>query len=66
MFIQVLSPLSWDCKQAQFNNGDLQNAPLFRRIDPTSSKGFHLSDTTIKWPGATVGKSICNNLGEAV
>lgn len=66
MFIQVLSPLSWDCQQVQFNNWDLQNAPLFVRADPISSKGFNLSDTTIKWAVATLENSICNNLDKVV
>lgn len=66
MFIQVLSPLSWDRQWVQFSNWDLQNAPLFIRTDPISSKGFHWSDTTIKWAVATLGKSIYNNLGKVV
>lgn len=60
MFIQVLSSLSWDYQQAQFHNWDLQNAPLFIRTDPISSKGLHLSDKTIKWAVAAEGKPMCN------
>lgn len=66
MFIQVLSPLSWDCQQAQFINWHLQNTPLFTRTDPISSQWLHLSDTNTKWAVATKGKFTCNKLNKRV
>lgn len=66
MFIQVLSPLSWDCQQAQFINWHLQNTPLFTRTDPISSQWLHSSDTNTKWAVATKGKFTCNELNKRV